>query len=167
MIAVKRRRKLKCSFCGKSDKEVTRLIGGPGVYICDACVGACNRILEATPVDFRGWHAMRDDQLLSALKIAEATVDATRVVLQAQIDELKADKAKRETAAQGTFTPLGAEAGGASRRLADQVLSIPDNVTDAMVAAWDPGIVDDLRRRASPYVQKMWEEDRKKAMEKK
>jgi len=89
MIAAKRTRKLKCSFCGKSDREVSRLIGGPGVYICDACVGICDRILEATPAAFAGWHAMTDDQLLGALKIAEATVDATRAVLQAQIDELR------------------------------------------------------------------------------
>jgi hypothetical protein len=89
MIAMKRETKLKCSFCGKSHKEVTRLIGGPGVYICDACVGICNRVLEATPISFPGWQAMTDDQLLAALKIAEATVDATRAVLQAQIDELR------------------------------------------------------------------------------
>jgi hypothetical protein len=89
MIAIKRKRKLKCSFCGKSDKEVTRLIGGPGVYICDACVGICNRVLEANPISFPGWQAMTDDQLLRALKIAEATVDATRSVLRAQIVELR------------------------------------------------------------------------------
>jgi ribosomal protein L37AE/L43A len=89
MIAIKRRRKLKCSFCGKSDQEVTRLIGGPGVHICDACVGICNKVLEATPADFQGWQAMTDDQLLGALKVAEATVDATRAVLQAQIEELR------------------------------------------------------------------------------
>ena len=89
MIAMNRKRKLKCSFCGKSDKEVIRLIGGPGVYICDACVGICNKVLEATPVAFVGWQAMPDDQLLGALKIAEATVDVTRAVLQAQIEELR------------------------------------------------------------------------------
>jgi len=87
MIALKR--KLKCSFCRKPDKEVTRLIGGPGVYICDACVGVCNRVLDATPSSFAGWQAMNDDQLLGALKIAEATVEATRAVLQAQIEELR------------------------------------------------------------------------------
>jgi len=89
MIAMKHRRKLKCTFCGKSDKEVTRLIAGPGVYICDTCVGICNKVLEATPVAFQGWQAMTDDQLLGALKVAEATVDATRAVLQAQIEELR------------------------------------------------------------------------------
>lgn len=82
MIAIKRKRKLKCSFCGKSDKEVTRLVGGPGIFICDACIGICNKVLEATPIAFPGWQAMTDDQLLGALKIAEATVDATRAVLR-------------------------------------------------------------------------------------
>jgi hypothetical protein len=98
MIAMKRNRKLKCSFCGKSDKEVTRLIGGPGVYICDACVSICNRVLEATPAAYViGWHAMTDDQLLGALKIAEATVEATRAVLQAQIEELRKREISWET----------------------------------------------------------------------
>jgi len=89
MIAIRRRRKLKCSFCGKSDQDVTRLIGGPGVHICDACVGICNKVLDATPVAFAGWQAMTDQQLLGALKVAEATVEATRAVLQAQIEELR------------------------------------------------------------------------------
>ena len=35
-----------CSFCGKSKAEVKRLIAGPGVYICDACVGVCRGVLE-------------------------------------------------------------------------------------------------------------------------
>ena len=89
MIAMKRKRKLNCSFCRKSDEQVTRLIGGPGVYICDACIGICNRILEATPSEFAGWQAMADETLLGALKIAEATVRATQSVLQAQIEELR------------------------------------------------------------------------------
>ncbi|MDI1472070.1 MAG: ATP-dependent Clp protease ATP-binding subunit ClpX [Thermodesulfovibrio sp.] len=37
---------LKCSFCGKSQKEVKKLIAGDGVYICDECVSLCNEILE-------------------------------------------------------------------------------------------------------------------------
>ncbi len=36
----------KCSFCGKLDRQVNRLIQGPGVYICDGCVRLCNEILE-------------------------------------------------------------------------------------------------------------------------
>ena len=34
-----------CSFCGKSQKEVKKLIAGPTVYICDECIGLCNDII--------------------------------------------------------------------------------------------------------------------------
>ena len=36
---------LSCSFCGKSQKEVKKLIAGPSVYICDECISLCNDIL--------------------------------------------------------------------------------------------------------------------------
>jgi ClpX C4-type zinc finger protein len=53
-------RTLYCSFCGKSQHEVARLIAGPKVHICDACVAACIEILG----DDRPWC---DDQI-AALK---------------------------------------------------------------------------------------------------
>ena len=37
---------LKCSFCGKSQEQVRKLIAGPGVYICDECIELCNEIIE-------------------------------------------------------------------------------------------------------------------------
>ncbi|MCH1490056.1 MAG: ATP-dependent Clp protease ATP-binding subunit ClpX [Ilumatobacteraceae bacterium] len=37
---------LKCSFCGKSQKQVKKLVAGPGVYICDECIDLCNEIIE-------------------------------------------------------------------------------------------------------------------------
>lgn len=37
---------LKCSFCGKSQKQVAQLIAGPQIYICDECVALCNEIIE-------------------------------------------------------------------------------------------------------------------------
>ena len=37
---------LKCSFCGKSQKQVKKLIAGPGVYICDECIDLCNEIID-------------------------------------------------------------------------------------------------------------------------
>jgi len=42
---------LKCSFCGKSQKQVKKLIAGPGVYICDECIELCNEIIEEELVD--------------------------------------------------------------------------------------------------------------------
>jgi ATP-dependent Clp protease ATP-binding subunit ClpX len=42
---VEKRETLSCSFCGKSQKEVKKLIAGPTVYICDECIGLCNDII--------------------------------------------------------------------------------------------------------------------------
>ena len=36
----------RCSFCGRRESRVERLIAGPGVYICDECIELCNEILE-------------------------------------------------------------------------------------------------------------------------
>jgi ATP-dependent Clp protease ATP-binding subunit ClpX len=38
--------KLKCSFCGKTQEQVRKLVAGPGVYICDECIELCNEIIE-------------------------------------------------------------------------------------------------------------------------
>lgn len=59
---------LKCSFCGKSQKQVKKLIAGPGVYICDECISLCNEIIEeeladGTQVNF--------EELLKPLEISE------------------------------------------------------------------------------------------------
>jgi ATP-dependent Clp protease ATP-binding subunit ClpX len=51
---------LKCSFCGKSQRQVKKLIAGPGVYICDECIDLCNEIIEeelAEPSEFR-WDSL-------------------------------------------------------------------------------------------------------------
>ncbi|WP_320673766.1 ATP-dependent protease ATP-binding subunit ClpX [Prochlorococcus sp. MIT 1341] len=42
---------LKCSFCGKSQEQVRKLIAGPGVYICDECIDLCNEILDEELLD--------------------------------------------------------------------------------------------------------------------
>ncbi len=42
---------LKCSFCGKSQEQVRKLIAGPGVYICDECIELCNEILDEELMD--------------------------------------------------------------------------------------------------------------------
>jgi hypothetical protein len=44
-----RSRRLRCSFCARPEQGVSRLIAGPGVYICDECVALCNRILAQPP----------------------------------------------------------------------------------------------------------------------
>lgn len=83
------KRRLRCSFCGKTDAQVARLIAGAKGHICDICIGVCNKILETTPSSFAGWQSMADEQLLGCLGPCLATVEATRQVLQAQIDTLR------------------------------------------------------------------------------
>jgi hypothetical protein len=84
------KRKLRCTFCGKSETEVARLIGGGSrKYICDACIGICNNILDATPLPFTGWESMNDERLLTAVKASEASVAALRSLQQAQVEALR------------------------------------------------------------------------------
>jgi ATP-dependent Clp protease ATP-binding subunit ClpX len=43
-----KRRHLRCSFCGKSDREVAKLVAGPGVFICDGCVREATRLMRGS-----------------------------------------------------------------------------------------------------------------------
>src|SRR4028118_1451624 len=51
---------LQCSFCGKSQRQVRKLIAGPGVYICDECIELCNEIIDE---EFSGPELLKDDDL--------------------------------------------------------------------------------------------------------
>ena len=96
-----------CSFCLKSDHEVDRLIGGPGVYICGACVDVCNKILKPlrgkTVPDFAGWDSHTDSQLLESLAPTEKTLEAVRRDLQTKVDILR----KRGTSWEAIGSSLG------------------------------------------------------------
>ena len=41
----------RCSFCGKRQEQVRRLVAGPGVYICDQCIALCTQIMNEAPPD--------------------------------------------------------------------------------------------------------------------
>jgi len=57
---------LKCSFCGKSQKQVKKLIAGPGVYICDECIDLCNEIIEE---ELTEGNELRFDELPTPVEI--------------------------------------------------------------------------------------------------
>ena len=59
---------LKCSFCGKSQKQVKKLIAGPGVYICDECIDLCNEIIEEELAESA---EVRLDELPKPMEICE------------------------------------------------------------------------------------------------
>ena len=66
---------LRCSFCAKPSSEVEKIIAGPGVYICNECVGLCNDVLgseQADPLEsatrLSAWEeGMADEQILDQL----------------------------------------------------------------------------------------------------
>jgi ATP-dependent Clp protease ATP-binding subunit ClpX len=59
---------LKCSFCGKSQRQVKKLIAGPGVYICDECIDLCNEIIEE---ELAGEDQVRFDELPKPVEICQ------------------------------------------------------------------------------------------------
>ncbi len=62
---------VQCSFCGKSQDNVQRLIAGPDVYICDECIGLCNEIIAQDNVS----ESVEEGQLLPPAEIKEALND--------------------------------------------------------------------------------------------
>ena len=87
-------RVIHCSFCVKAEADVDKLISGPGVYICDACVRLCNDILggaggPGVSPEVPAWEGMPDEHILERLpRIAAvgAQVDAS---LQVQVNRLR------------------------------------------------------------------------------
>src|SRR3990167_2463421 len=63
--------RLKCSFCGKSQDQVKKLIAGPGVYICDECVDLCNEILDEELFDSSSQSQSKDQSLPLIAEIAK------------------------------------------------------------------------------------------------
>ena len=53
---------VKCSFCGKTQESVKKIVAGPGVYICNECIGLCNEIIESE------FYANDEDKLKAAVE---------------------------------------------------------------------------------------------------
>ena len=62
---------VRCSFCGKAQENVKRIIAGPGVYICDECVGLCSNIIEEEFEEMCTEEKARENQSLSPKEIKE------------------------------------------------------------------------------------------------
>jgi ATP-dependent Clp protease ATP-binding subunit ClpX len=85
-----------CSFCGKSQKAVARLVAGPNVYICDECVALCNSILEEHPVgndtktlQARGLEEMPTDDLVRTLTDAGRVTQGLDAHLKSTVSVLR------------------------------------------------------------------------------
>ena len=92
---------LYCSFCLKSQHEVKKLIAGPAVFICNDCVGLCDKIIGAETEDeimkaapeakpnFTKPEQMATDRLLALLASAETTFERVGEQVQRQVDALR------------------------------------------------------------------------------
>ncbi|MGW7682481.1 ClpX C4-type zinc finger protein [Kribbella sp. NPDC054772] len=101
---------LRCSFCGKVRDEVQQLIAGPGVFICNECVGLCERVLTDQPIPtFPPLDGKSDDELLADV----ARLDASR----GQVELAVQDRVQRLRSRSVTWARIG-EALGVSRQSA-------------------------------------------------
>lgn len=84
----------RCSFCGKPHTDVERLVAGPGVHICDECVGLAGAIIE----EHRGrparprlplWDDLTDDQMLDHIPRIAAVADQVAADLRSWVRELR------------------------------------------------------------------------------
>ena len=66
---------VKCSFCGKNQNAVEKLIAGPGVFICDECIKACNNILEDEIYEDDIEYALKEDEKLPTPAEIKAILD--------------------------------------------------------------------------------------------
>ncbi|MDQ2649803.1 MAG: ClpX C4-type zinc finger protein [Actinomycetota bacterium] len=80
---------LACSFCLRTADEVDRLLGGDGAFICDACVGECDRILADPSIPFPSFEGDEVDALLRRLAPAAGRVEAAASGLRGLVDVLR------------------------------------------------------------------------------
>lgn len=85
-----------CSFCGKSQHDVKKLIAGPAIFICDACVALCVKVIAETPdadptkPPKLDWPSeMETEKLLALLKAQERTHEDVASRLQRSIELLR------------------------------------------------------------------------------
>ena len=81
---------LSCSFCGKSQERVAKLIAGPGVYICDECVHLCDEILAGEQDKLRDWDTASEEELLSELARVRASYGFIDHAMGAHVKRLRA-----------------------------------------------------------------------------
>jgi len=85
-----------CSFCSKADADVRKVIAGPGVFICDECVEACNTILATDDGSSRSsiaaLQAMTDEQILDQLPRVAAAGAQVEAGLQERVQLLRGRK---------------------------------------------------------------------------
>jgi ATP-dependent Clp protease ATP-binding subunit ClpX len=98
---------LHCSFCGRGQHQVQKLVAGPrGVFICDMCVDLCNDVIAGRPIPSGGFQPLLDrstEELIALLPSINFASEANRDFLQALVDRLR----EREVSWAAIAEPLG------------------------------------------------------------
>lgn len=90
MALLSRRRKaLRCSFCGRDEHSVSKLVAGPKVHICNNCVELCSEILAAESGTPGKWQSLDDEELLGTLEPTEQCVGGLQELLARRVDLLR------------------------------------------------------------------------------
>lgn len=83
----------RCSFCGKESTQVTKMVAGPGVHICNVCVGLCTTIIENEAVKGSEAHvppqSMTDEQILEFIPRIAAVEDQVEQSLREWVGRLR------------------------------------------------------------------------------
>jgi hypothetical protein len=92
------REPMRCSFCGKAYTEVGKLVAGPGVYICDECVGLAESVIAeysepvgepAGEVRLPTWESLSDQEMLHHIPRVAAVADQVEGDLRKWVQELR------------------------------------------------------------------------------
>jgi ClpX C4-type zinc finger len=97
-----RANQLKCSFCGKPQNTVKKLIAGPGVYICDECVDLCNEILDDELFEGKGVERESTSNRLAAAEDPERPEQVMAAILEKIAQELSSINSKLEAREPGS-----------------------------------------------------------------
>ena len=143
--------KLNCSFCGKDQDEVKKLIAGPSVYICNECVDLCNDIIEE---EIKNDEEAPYDELLSPLEIfnqlddyvigQEKAKKVLSVAVYNHYKRLKKTNSKDDVELQKSNVLLLGPTGSGKTLLAQtlaKILNVPFTIADATTLT-EAGYVD-------------------------
>ena len=156
--------KLNCSFCGKAQDEVTKLIAGPSVYICNECVDLCNDIIEE---EIKSDEEAPYDHLLSPLEIfnqldeyvigQEKAKKVLSVAVYNHYKRLKKTKSNEEVELQKSNVLLLGPTGSGKTLLAQtlaKILNVPFTIADATTLTEAGYVGEDVENIIQKLLQK-------------
>ena len=163
MTDTKEQKKLHCSFCGKSQDEVKKLIAGPSVYICNECVDLCNEIIEE---EVKHEESDSEHTLLSPLEIYQKLDDyvigqdkAKKVLSVAvynhykRLKNSKADDVELQKSNVLLLGPTGSGKTLLAQTLA-KILNVPFTIADATTLTEAGYVGEDVENIIQKLLQK-------------